>query len=181
LDAFWSRLSATVTANRDKMKQALNLSELVGLTGPYERFGTMPTKDTFGCQVAIQTVLASRRPGKYSADHTQYNTIRKIRTVYSNHARASPQANQNPLMLGDDKGKTQRFVQDSCSSYWYSRFSIGLKHRMGQDWRPNMAFSTDLICVYLQEIEAKISEAVSFTELNHWITIGTYSVITYLV
>jgi hypothetical protein len=52
---------------------------------------------------------------------------------------------------------------------------------MGQDWRPDMAFSTDLICVYLQEIEAKISGATSFMELNRWVTIGTYSVIMYLV
>jgi hypothetical protein len=163
------------------MKQALGLSQLVGLSGPYEHVGTMPSKDTFGYHVAIQIVLSSRRPGKYSVDHTQYDTIRKIRTVYSNHARASPQANQNPQMLGDDKGKTQRFVQDSSSSYWFSRFIKGLKHRMGQDWRPNMAFSMKLICVYLHEIEARILGAASFNELNRWVTLGTYSVITYLI
>jgi hypothetical protein len=117
----------------------------------------------------------------YSSDHTQYNTIRKIRTVYANHCQASPQANINPLSLGDDKGKIQRFVQDGCSSYWYGRFTMGLKHRMGQDWRPNMALSTDLISTYLGEIEAKITAASSFRELNRWIMLGTYSVITYVI
>jgi hypothetical protein len=60
LDAFWSRASSTVLGNRDKIKQAFNLSQLVGLEGPYVHFGSMPSTDTFGYEVAIQTVLASR-------------------------------------------------------------------------------------------------------------------------
>jgi hypothetical protein len=59
LDAFWSRASSTVSANRNKMKQALALSELVGLSGLYERYGTMPAGDTFGYQVTIQTVTST--------------------------------------------------------------------------------------------------------------------------
>jgi hypothetical protein len=59
LDAFWSRASSTVLGHRDRMKQALALSESVGLEGPYVHWGTMPLSDTFGYEVAIQTVLAS--------------------------------------------------------------------------------------------------------------------------
>jgi hypothetical protein len=47
LDAFWSQASSTITANRDKLKQALGFSQLVGLSGPYEHFGTMPINNTF--------------------------------------------------------------------------------------------------------------------------------------
>jgi hypothetical protein len=129
--------------------------------------------------VAIQIVLASQRAGKYALDHTQWDSIRKIQTVYANNARASPQANLNPLVLGDDKGKAQRFVQDGCSSHWYSRFSIGCKNRMGQDWRPNMALSTNLLCAYFKAIEFRIVDSTSLSELNCWIVIGTYSVVTY--
>jgi hypothetical protein len=157
------------------------LSHLVGLHGPYVHFGSMPDTDTFGYEVAIQTVLASRRPGKYSKDHTQWDSIRKYRTAYANHMRASPQANVNPLVLGDDKGKIQRFVGDGCSSYWYSRFSIGCKHRMGQDWRPNKALSTSLLLAYLKKIEFRIGDSETMSELNRWIVLGVYSVVTYLV
>jgi hypothetical protein len=87
----------------------------------------------------------------------------------------------NPLVLGDDKRKTQRFVQDGCSSYWYSRFALGCKHRMGQDWRPNKAFSTELILAYLKLIDCKINDARTFGELNRWVVIGAYSVVTYVV
>jgi hypothetical protein len=94
LDAFWSRASSTVLANRDKICQGLALSKLVGLEGPYIHYGSMPPYDLFGYEVAIQTVLASRRLGKHSSSHTQYESARKYRTAYSNHVRPSPQANK---------------------------------------------------------------------------------------
>jgi hypothetical protein len=95
---------------------------MVGLKIPYIHYGILPATETFGYEVAVQTVLASRQMGKeYSEDHTQWDSCRKFRTAYSNHVKTSPQANTNPLKLGDDKGKTQNFVQDGCASYWYSR------------------------------------------------------------
>jgi hypothetical protein len=44
-----------------------------------------------------------------------------------------------------------------------------------------MALSTELICVFLKEIEAKIAEATSFRELNRWVMLGVYSVITCVI
>jgi hypothetical protein len=81
LDAFWSRATSTLLANRDKVKQGLVLCKLVGLDGPYVHVGTMSTSDKFGYEVAIQTVLASRRPGKYAQDHTQWDSVRKYQTA----------------------------------------------------------------------------------------------------
>jgi hypothetical protein len=52
---------------------------------------------------------------------------------------------------------------------------------MGQDWRPNKAFSTELLIAYLEAIKFKISDAVSSTKLNNWLVTGVYSVITYVV
>jgi hypothetical protein len=60
LDAFWSRATSIVLGNRDKIRQGLALSQLVGLEGPYVNYGAMPSTDIFGYEVAIQTVLASR-------------------------------------------------------------------------------------------------------------------------
>jgi hypothetical protein len=181
LDTFWNRSSSTVSANKDKIRQGLSLSKLLGLKGPYVPYGAMPFHDMFGYEVAVQIVMASRRPDKHSSSHTQYESVRKFRTVFSNHYKASPQANQILMTLGDDKGKTQRFVKDGCASYWYSRFAIGCKRRMGQDWRPNRAFSTALLVAYLRQIKFKIADAESMTELNQWIVIGTYSVVSYVI
>jgi hypothetical protein len=52
---------------------------------------------------------------------------------------------------------------------------------MGQDWRPNKAMSTDLLLAYLNAVEDKIVESETSTEENHWVVIGAYSVIMYVV
>jgi hypothetical protein len=181
LDCFWSRASSTVISNRDRVKAFLSLSSLVGLEGPFEHIGSMPSADIFGYEVAIVTVLASRRSGKHSSEYTQWDTIRKYCTCYTNHHRASPQANQKALILGDKKGKALRFVEDGCSSYWYSRFLIGCKNRMGQDWRPNKSFSTQLLHLLLDSTKAKIDQASSMTEKSRWVNFGTYAVVAYMV
>jgi hypothetical protein len=72
-------------------------------------------------------------------------------------------------------------MEDGCSSYWYSRFTIGCKRRMGQDWRPNKAFSTALLLSYLKSIEDKIWDSETMEDFNRWIVLGAYSVITYVV
>jgi hypothetical protein len=53
LDAFWSRAAATVKGNKDKLAEGLRMSELVGLTGPYESDGPLPEFDHCGYEVAI--------------------------------------------------------------------------------------------------------------------------------
>jgi hypothetical protein len=52
---------------------------------------------------------------------------------------------------------------------------------MGQDWRPNTALSMELMLAYLKGIEGKIADATTFSELNRWVVIGTYSVVTYVI
>jgi hypothetical protein len=84
LDAFWSRSTATVNGQRGKLKQGLVLSLLVGLDGPYSNDGPYPAFDHVGYEVAIQMLLMSRQKGIHSPTHLQFDTIRKLRTVYAN-------------------------------------------------------------------------------------------------
>jgi hypothetical protein len=105
LDAFWSRSTDTINGHRGKLEHSLKLSKLVGLEGPYHHEGPMPTYDHCGYEVAIQMLLNSRSPGKYSKDYCQWDTIRKVRTAYANQVRASPQANQRAVSMGDQDGK----------------------------------------------------------------------------
>jgi hypothetical protein len=183
IDAFWSRATSTVKANTDKTKLALELSESVGLEGPYVQEGFLPTFDHCGYQVAIQMLLALKRPGRYSEEYTQYDTIRKVRTAYSNFARSSVQANAGVLAFGDDRGRAQRLVQDPVSSYWFSRFFLGCKRRMGQDWRPNLAMSTELILEVLNRAKENLSHNNSCTneEKQNWVTFGCYIATTYVL
>jgi hypothetical protein len=184
LDAFWSRATSTVRANRDKTKLALELSEELGLEGPYEHTCYLPAHDHCGYQVAVQMLLASKIPGKHSDEYSQYDTIRKIRTSYSNFARSSAQANAQVLAYTDDRGRAQRWANDPVSSLWFSRFFAGCKRRMGQDWRPNMAFSTEQILAIIEKTKQRIN-AGNITnnqvEKHQWLVFGTFIVVSYVL
>jgi hypothetical protein len=123
LDTFWSRATGTVKENQDKIDMAISLSKTVGLLGPYEALGPLPKNDHCGYKVAIEMVLQSCRPGKYSPDYTQFDSIRKL--VFSNHCRASAQSNHISFTLGDQKGKYQHFLAYHCSSFWFYHFIKG--------------------------------------------------------
>jgi hypothetical protein len=93
LDAFWCTATATVYGNKDKLDLALSLSELVGLDGPCIHIGPLPSHDHCGYEVAAQMLLYSKRKGRNSKTHCQFDTIRKVRTCHANQVRASPQMN----------------------------------------------------------------------------------------
>jgi hypothetical protein len=107
LDAFWSRAEDTVNGNRDKLANTLTLSSLVGLRGgPCVHDGPYPDYDHCGYEVAINMLLlSSRRPGRNSKSHLQFDTIRKLQPAYGNQVRSSPQSITMTVMaLGDQKG-----------------------------------------------------------------------------
>jgi hypothetical protein len=52
---------------------------------------------------------------------------------------------------------------------------------MGQDWLPNMALSKSLLVAYLKIVQVRIHDAETMSELNRWVVLGVYSVVTYMV
>jgi hypothetical protein len=98
-------------------------------------------------------LLHSRRAGSYSTAYTQFDTIRKLRSAFSNHCRASAKSNRTSLALGNQKGKYQWFATDLCSSFWFYRFLEGACHQMGQDWWPNKAIPIELLLILLESTE----------------------------
>jgi hypothetical protein len=178
LDAFWSRAKSTTVGNRDKVAFPLKLSTLVGLNGQYEAEGPFPDFDYCGYEVAVKMLLHSRRPGKYSERYTQFNTVSKLRSSFSNHCRASAKSNWVSLGLGGQKGKYQRFSSDPCSSFWFYQFVEGARHSMGQDWRPNKALGVDgLLLLMLKPVELKILESVNLREENRWVVFHAFTVV----
>ena len=157
LDSFWSRARTTVERHAGKIDQCLALSKTVGLSGPYLEPGPLPPYDHCGYEVAIQMVLQSRAPGKYSSSYQQWDTIRKIRSCFSNQVRASGVANATALSISDLDGKNyQRIGEDSCAALWFQRFLTGCKRRMGQDWRPDRAISHQQMSHLLATVENRI-------------------------
>jgi hypothetical protein len=83
--------------------------------------------------------------------------------------------------LGDAKGNYQRFSTDPCGSFWFYRFNLGMKGRMGQDWRPNKGMSVELYLRVLDEVGLRIAGAPSPRDLNRWIVFHSYAVVLYVL
>jgi hypothetical protein len=181
LDALWSRATSTVETNADRLSLGIRLSRMVGLDGPYVHQGPYPPYDHCGYEVAVQMVLYSRREGKNAADHLQFDTMRKLRATYGNQVRASPQGTAYGLSMGNSKGEYQRLNNDTCSSLWFSRFIRGCQIRMGQEWKPNRALSTELIVKLLEAVDQAILEAASTGEMHKWIAFHSYFSCAYAV
>ena len=142
--------------------------------------GPLPFYDHCGYEVAINILLASRKPGRHSSEYTQYETIRKYRSVYSNQVRASPQANQQTLALGNTKGMYQRFSADACGSLWFQKFNEGCRNRMGQIWKPNRGMPIELLLLLIKGVEIRI-EATKGKEQHRWIVLAAYIAVTYVL
>lgn len=52
---------------------------------------------------------------------------------------------------------------------------------MGQDWRPNKAFSVDLVVHTLELTKAKIAESRNADKQHDWIVFGAYFALTYVM
>ena len=70
LDAFWSRARTTVNQNKNRVKTAINFSELLGMQGPFEHEGPYPPHDHCGYELAYDMLLYSRRKGKHDPNYT---------------------------------------------------------------------------------------------------------------
>lgn len=175
LDAFWSRARTTVETNATKVREGIRISASLGLNGPYLSPGPLPLNDHCGYEVALQMVASSREAGRYSETYKQWDTIRKLRSCYSNQVRASRMANSHTLSLADDKGTSyQRIALDPCGSLWFQRFMLGCKKRMGQDWRPNQAIGVELVHELLSSCERRAVNSVDQASQHMWVMAGGY-------
>ena len=181
LDCFWSRESQTVKQNARRAEKQIEFSELVGLSSPFKYTTRLPDFDHCGYEVAVAILLYSRKPGKYHDSYMQFDTIRHLRSTYSNFIRSSPQSNQTTTSLGDFKGNYQRLVKDACGSLFFKKFMEGLKKRMGQDWRPNIGIATPLMIELLTKVEERISHSDDDENTHDWIVFSTYITIAYVI
>jgi hypothetical protein len=171
LDAFWSRATSTVEANAKVIQKGYALSASIGLDPPYLEPGPMPSFDHCGYGVALQMLLASQEPGRYSTVYKQFDTIRRFKTAYGNQVRSARQANAEVTSIGDADGKSyQRVCSDPCASIWFGRFITGCRRRMGQDWRPDEAVSPKLMKALFRLLEDTIANAKDEDEASHWVT-----------
>jgi hypothetical protein len=154
----------------------------MGMRGPFDNPGPLPANDHCGSEVAVQMMASSLGSGRYSDSHKQWDTIRRLRSRYSIQIGAAREANLNPIVLSDATGKLyQRMGREACESLWFSRFAMGFRKRMGQDWRPNQAISIELMHRLLTKTEDRARIATETVNRHKWILGGSYFCICFVL
>jgi len=181
LDSFWSRETSTVKANTRRVNKLIETAAIFQIPGPFYYDGPLPLHDHCGYQIAVSMLQLSRNPGRYDKTYTQYDTIRAYRSSYGNFMRASPQNNHSTLAIGDFNGQYQRITKDESGSFFFKRFMVGLRSRMGQINKPNLALSTILLIELIKRIHEKLEQSIEIDDIHLWSSVLTYVVSSYVV
>ncbi len=113
--------------------------------------GPFPTFDVFGITTAVAMLAKSLEPGRYT-EHTQFETIRKLRSAYSNLFHASGTGLTSMTTIGRDSAK--HFLS-KCPTHstWFKKKSKDCLHRMGQDVWQDLAISIKVMMALMGHLE----------------------------
>jgi len=161
------------------VKRINNLSEEVRLETPFVSYGSLPDYDYCSYQIAISMVLMSTRPGKYDKSYTQFDSIRHLRSYYSNFDKATTAT--VPKSSVGRPGTDLESFDGPTSSIWFRRFFSGCKARMGQISKPNLALTTSLVLRLIEEVRNGISTAQDRASKFDLVIFGSYVVISYVI
>lgn len=185
LDVFWSRATSTVNNNRRKVNETLEICESLDIKSPFVHQHTMPAWDHAGYSVAIAILIKSRKPGKHDERYQQYDTVRQLRSSFSNFIRAAPSSSGYTLALGRSDGVYDRLNYDVCSSLWFEKFMQGMRNRMGQLWLPNKGMSHSLWLKMIEVIETKVTASDENENVgkydDSWFTFYIYVILSTLL
>ena len=105
------------------------------------RIGPMPLDDACGYGVAFSMLVHSLNPGRHSSEYTQYDTIRKQRSAYSNLYMISVDCCDVLQTVATSTLPKVYLTNCPTNSIWFSRWSSGCEIRMGYIRKQNKAIS----------------------------------------
>lgn len=147
LDAFWSREASTVSGNLNRLRLDLHLGgRLLSVRYVLPRMGSDTLEDRVGMGLAVYTLQASLRVGRYT-NHLQWDSMRKTPTWYSNAFEAGEGFMGGSVYAKDEK----KLYTTQCpsASRWFGRFMLGAKRRMGIIRRQNEALTVPQLLALL--------------------------------
>ena len=180
LDIFWSREPTTVRANLTQINKLKSLPSTIGMEGLNLPRGPWPVGDYVGFGLAIVMLRASQDKGRHNSDYVQFDTIRKIRSAWSNAHESSAVGEENLLALKGDKGKTYRLSTSASESRLFYRFITGLESRMGRLVKSNVGIDTNILLEILNIYNRDLADKQVTWVRKRWIIMmSSYLVLCY--
>jgi hypothetical protein len=139
----------------------------------------MPVEDPTGHQSAIQMLLYSLEAGTYSKDYKQFDTIRNMRSSFSNAWGVLARGMLFNVSTGKEDRKKDQLTQCPTDLEWFGRFQLGCKEQMGQDVRPHLGLPIHMMKDYLDRLERKWLVTNDEAERDLLCAVGAYSAISY--
>lgn len=179
LDILWSRSVSTVQSTKGNILKGLRMCKELVIPPTYPSLGPWPVGDNIGFTVALQLLKASLLPGKYHETHQQFDTIRGLRTAFSNIFESSNSAQKARRVLRGDGGITLHSSTCPTQSDLFERFMKGLISRMGKDVRSNAGLSHTVLKSILLNLEKEINEEPSYSRQRFLLLCGVFIVVCY--
>jgi hypothetical protein len=157
LDSFWARETATVDANRREARRFLFDASLMGIVHPYPKRGPFPVEDEWGVGPAAVLLMRSLEKGK-NAEFVQYETIRKVRSHFSNFVHTIPGGIGDMFITSDNV--VNGITHSATNTPWFKRFMKGCQSRMGDVCCPDrpLTMREALLCQSMLEEDWKTFE-----------------------
>ena len=164
LDVIWSREPSTIAKNIGYLNNLIVTCESSGFTPQLPSLGPFPFKDTIGIGLAFSMLVHSTRTGRHSKLYTQFATIRKQRSAFSNLFHASHEGSHTGMVISSGSQTSARITTCPSNSIWFGRWSAGCETRMGFILKQNRAISLEVVLGLVQSFKKDIKEA----QPNSW-------------
>ena len=179
LDILWSREKGTVANLMTNYRKSVAADDELGLPSLFPKQGPWEIDDNQGFQVALRIVAVSRSAGVHSTEYQQFDTIRKLRTLYSHLYESSAEVATRKIILCTDSGKEFRTTDCPTQSLFFVRFMTGLLHRMGKEVKMDRALDVRILHIILKNLEKVACETSDHKVKREAIILGFYLVITF--
>ena len=159
LDALWSREPATVQKNRLTYERGAQGAASMGIESKmFPPMGPFPLSDQQGMGQACVILQRSLDPGK-NETFIQFGTVRKMRSMFSNLWQASAVGLQDAVMAQEMR---KTYVTSSPTYLaWFEKFMVGFHKRVGDEVKPDLAFSIEVMYHLQAKCEMRFRESVT--------------------
>ena len=166
LDSLWSRESSTVRSNLNRAWENEDLGDELSYYASTPQLGPYPLRDSFGMKTATIMIHKSSQPGRNAAT-VQYDTIRQLRTGYSNIYHASSWQETISVMASDLK----KLHITSCPTddIWFGKFMLGMQKRLGRQIKQDCGLSIGVMHKVQELLEADWEESEGDVEARRGI------------
>lgn len=180
LDSIWSREPSTIEKNMRTLANLISTCETSGFDPQLPSLGPFPLKDNMGFGVAFSMLCQSRREGKHSKKYTQFATIRKQRSAFSNLYMASKEAAEAGRIIVQGAQSSSFVTNCPTNSMWFSRWVAGCETRMGFVLKQNQAISGRVMRALVEGFKEEIGESEPGTWKRQKLCMGlSYTVICF--